>query len=449
MLILCIPIFSFAEEVQIGFYEKPDIQQIDAALEKKLALFPEYKNFIEARLYKIDSGVYLLEILHMENGTTVRKKLTLDENAYQALRQKISAALIRVNTDKPIDQEGRYTLLTATTLLSLGMYGPLMVPIADIDQSRNIAAVESVTGSAGFFIPFWLTYDRQVSESSAFSYIYGSLIGSYHGLLSSLLMYGNDLGPPRISASMTMGLSLAEGVGCFFLTDRLHPSLGKVDTMAWGSVWGSVWALETAGLTTDMESGRMVGGALLAGSLGGIGLGYVLSETEHYTRGDAIVQNDVVMLGTYIPLAIVDMTGTDKPKVFLGASLAGSLAGTALGYMMIKDKNFTTGQGGLISLGEFAGALLGTGAAAYFSYNNGTAYLVWSAAGGTIGYAVMYYIFKDSAAAFHDDRAWNIRILPYGIAGLIHPQNDLSGAGALRKPLSASVPLVSLEYRFD
>ncbi|MGL4370014.1 MAG: hypothetical protein ACRCUT_10150, partial [Spirochaetota bacterium] len=383
-----------------------------------------------------------------ENDTVVRKKTALDEQGYQSLRQKVCGSLSLAERSRPADQEGRYTLLTATTLFSLGMYGPLLASAADIDQEKNIIACEWILGGSGFFFPLWLTHKRQVTAVSASSYIYGSLGGAFHGLTLGMMICGDDMNADRVYPSLIMGLSLAEGIGGFFLAEKYAPSLGQTDSMAWFSAWGSLWAAEAVYISTEMENSRFTGGALFAGSLGGICLGYAMAEAQNYTRGDVIVQNDTMALCAYIPLAAADLAGSDNPKVFMGSSLAGSLAGAAAGYFLVRGKDFTAVQGNFITLGECTGALLGLGIASYFSYDNSALFLSLSSAGGLAGFSVMYYLFKDSAVTADLGQSWSIRIMPCAAAGLLQRRiapRPRSSYGAA----SYSTPLVSIEYTFD
>ncbi len=449
LFFLVINAISYADEVLVDINGQGKIRYIDSELEKNLKLFPDYKKFIEARIYKIDEKNYSLEILYYnDKNIETRKRTLLDEKGYQEFRKKVTERSAKIEIKKELDQEGRYKLLTATTIYSLILHGPMTSMILDIDETKNFVALQCAMGSAGFFLPLWLTHDRQVTEASASSYIYGGLGGLFHGVNFRLILFGESDISDRISSSLVLGMSLAEGIGSFYITERYNYSPGKVDNIASGYFWGTVWAFEIMYIASEMENARASGAVLFAGSLAGTGLGYYMSNIENYSRGDVVVQNSVTLLGAYVPLAIVDMTKTDNEKIFIASSLSGSILGAVLGYYLIKDKDFSTGQGGLISLGEFAGGLLGIGTAYYFSEGNRALYLTCSSVGSMAGFAILYYIFHDEAIFPNSSSSWDIRFFPSGIAQIFSEKDFIYSMGNKSRPISDSIPIISIEYRF-
>ncbi len=449
LIFLIINARSYADEVLVGIDEQGKTRYIDSELEKKIKLFPDYKKFIEARIYKIDEKNYSLEILYYnEKNIETRKRTLLDEQDYQKFRKKVTERSAKIKIQKELDQEGRYKFLTATTIYSLAFYGPMTSFILDIDETKNFVALQCAMGSAGFFLPFWLTHDRQVTEASASSYIYGGLGGMFHGFNLRLIFFGESDISERISSSLVLGTSLAEGIGGFYISERYNYSPGRVDNIASGFFWGTAWAFEIMYIASEMENARASGAVLFAGSLAGTGLGYFMSNTEDYSRGDVVVQNSVTLLGAYVPLAIVDLTKTDNEKIFIASSLSGSILGAALGYYLIKDKDFSTGQGGLISLGEFAGGLLGVGTAYYFSEGNRALYLTCSSIGSMAGLAILYYIFHDEAIFPDNNSSWDIRFFPMNIAQIFSEKALVYNKGNKNFSFLDSIPIASIAYRF-
>jgi hypothetical protein len=449
VFLILFPLLSraHAEEVLIYIDNENKIQVIDADLEKKLNLFPDYKDFIEARIFRISEEEYLLEIVYKDNGNFTRKKIILDENSFQEFKEKFNSELSALKAEPAIDQEGRYTLLVSSTIFSFSLYGTLAADIMDITSTKNIIALQSLSGSIGFFLPFWFTSDKQITEASAFSYIYGTSGGAFHGFTGSLIIQGEDMGSNKLLPSLTLGLGLAEGIGAAYLADKYDYSTGKVDIMATGYLWCTVWTFETMFITTEMKYHRATGAALFAGSLAGMYLGYRVYDIEPYTRGDVIVHNDVMVLGAYVPLAIADLSGTKSRNVFIGSSLAGSLIGSAVGFYFIKDREFTTGQAGLVSLGEVAGGLLGFGIAKYFS-DDRAILLTSSSAGAMLGFAAMYYIFRNKALSISEEGRFNIRLLPYGLIGFFQkPHKKYYAEDNIY--YSDPIPLLVIEYKFN
>ena len=126
LIFLIVNTASYADEVLVDIDEKGKIKYIDSELEKKLKIFPDYKKFIEARIYKIGEEKYSLEILYYdEKNIEIRKRTLLDEKGFQELRKKVTERSAKIKLKKELDQEGRYKLLTTTTIYSLALYGPM------------------------------------------------------------------------------------------------------------------------------------------------------------------------------------------------------------------------------------------------------------------------------------------------------------------------------------
>jgi hypothetical protein len=413
-LIIAYSFASYAQDLQVPVDTGGRIFVISADLEKKLGLFPVYDRFVEARIFRVSADEYYLEILFQKDADTMRKRMPLSERDYRDFCAAFSARLGEARLQIDVNQDGRYLLLASTTVYSLGLYGPLLVNVLDISADKNILAAESFIGSAGFFLPFYLTSGRTVSGPEAASYTYCSGFGAAHGAFAGLMIYGSDAGFSRGLAALMLVSSAGEGLGGFLLAEKLQLSLGRVDLTASASLWGTVWALESMVITARPNSDRGAGALLLGGSLGGAALGYTLA--ENYSRGDVIVNNLAAALGAYAPLAVMETMAVHSGRMRVGASMAGSLAGAASGYFLIRDKNFSAGQGGLMFLGESAGALVGYGAGYYFAPGNTAVSLTLSAVGAAAGFAALYYIFRDSVIVSSDGPV-SIQLVPRVFSG--------------------------------
>ncbi len=436
------------EDVQVSIDPGGKIPYISRELEKRLNLFPEYRDFREARVFRTDKNTYSLEVLYYRNTAVTRKKIVLDEAGFHEFRRKVLRKISETGNIPAPDQEGRYAFLAFTTAFSLALYGPLTVNILDIDSRKNVIGLECIMGSAGFFLPFWMTYNSRVSESSAYSYLYGSLEGSFQGFALNLLINGNNSVSPRQVSSYVLGLALAEGTAGYYLARELNMTTGQADLSASSSLWFTVWTFETLFITTDMENTRLSGASLLTGSAAGTLLGYYASTHENYSRGDVVVENAAILLGAFMPLGFVDMTGTRRENIFTGASLTGSLAGAAAGYYLVAGKEFSQGEGGLILLGEIAGGLLGAGIAYYILPDNRPFILVSASAGALGGFSGIYYIFRHNAAGRHLAENLVIQFNPLGLVRIFSPNPGAINPEAPGNILRETIPLVTLGYRF-
>jgi hypothetical protein len=139
-------------------------------------------------------------------------------------------------------------------------------------------------------------------------------------------------------------------------------------------------------------------------------------------------------------VAIVDEGGDDNEKAVLVSAMAGELAGIGLGHYMLRGKDFTTGQGVLVNVGEFAGGLFGIGMA-FITNSQDEGYLHWSAAGATGGFLLTYYLLAGEARTRARGSSLNLEICPQALLALArHGNGDRARGNA--------VPVLRLQYRF-
>ncbi|MEO5928652.1 MAG: hypothetical protein ABIR47_01855, partial [Candidatus Kapaibacterium sp.] len=73
ILILITALAANAQETQVPIDSAGKIQRIDLELESRIALFPEYKDFQEARLYRLADSSYMLEIYYGTDDKSQRE----------------------------------------------------------------------------------------------------------------------------------------------------------------------------------------------------------------------------------------------------------------------------------------------------------------------------------------------------------------------------------------
>jgi len=146
-----------------------------------------------------------------------------------------------------------------------------------------------------------------------------------------------------------------------------------------------------------------VRGLVLAGSLLGVPVGAGYAAARHHTWGDAEIQRMAYGTGLLAGFMVADwIDGLDSPQVGGGAALAGSALGFMLGDHMLRDRDFSAGQGILVDLGTVAGTLIGLGTAALVSDSAGpnqTVGLVLSTAGAAAGLSLTFASLKAAAYA--------------------------------------------------
>ena len=92
-----------------------------------------------------------------------------------------------------------------------------------------------------------------------------------------------------------------------------------------------------------------------------------------------------IALGSILPLPIIVAIDPNETKPYTIGVYAGGILGAGLAYYAVQDKNFSTGDGLLVCLGETSGALLGVGTALLLMPKNSGNELNFITTGGTVG----------------------------------------------------------------
>lgn len=435
---------SNAQEVLVPIDAEGKLEFIDAKLEKELGLFPEYRNFQDARLFQISDTSFVLEIHYQPEERVLKVRLPLSTKEVSEFRWKVTR---RIREEKPrvvLDQEGRTKLLAGTLTLSLGYYGWALPYTLDVDDSKSFLAIYMLTSGAGFFIPLSLTKDMRVTDAAATLSLYGGTRGILHGM-SLYELFGGEDESERGLVGLGMLGSISEAVVFFHIANKSNMSSGTADVISTGGDFGIGWGLGTAHLAGffDDEEERSIFGSILLGSGAGLLAGKYLAGNQPYTRGDAYVLGGAGFLGAYIPVALVDIADPDDGKVYTAAAMLGSVFGLGLGDRLVRGKDFSTGQGRLITLGEMAGGLIGLGVAYIVSSEdeNSALYLNSIALGATAGFWLMYRSFAKDARSYEQSSSWNIQLAPEGL--LVYGMSKRSSTS-----LKRAIPLAKLEFKF-
>jgi len=138
--------------------------------------------------------------------------------------------------------------------------------------------------------------------------------------------------------------------------------------------------------------------SLMLGMTGaGLAGGYLLSQREHYTRGDAYVLRMEGILGAQIMMPIAAAIADKKEKSYTVGAMTGGVLGVGIGNWLLKDEDFDFNEGALISCGQIAGGLLAGGLTYLIDTNENFDGLVYHSAialGSLAGHAFLYHTFK-------------------------------------------------------
>ncbi len=432
--------FSFAQEVQVALDTEGKIDVINARLEKKLALFPEYSHFKSAQLYQLPDSSFVLEIKYKDAGRKLKARLPLSKTEVGTFRNKVSKRIKEKSPDTILDQEGRKELIGGSVALSIGFYGWALPTVLNVQEGKTALALYMLTGAAGFYLPLKLTENIPVTDASATLFNHAGTRGIIHGIaLAGLIDETPDY---RSVLASGMVLSIAEAIYGFNAANTYNMHAGTAEVIGAGGDFGLGFGVATAYLLDIKQRGANA--SMLIGSGLGYWAGKLESGNQYYTRGDAYVLRSVGMLGAYIPLAFVDLSGTDNNKIFIGASMLGTALGLHYGRTFVEGKDFSTLQGYLIGLSEVAGGLFGAGLAYLLSSennDNSSLFLTSSAIGATGGFWLMYNYFSPRANSGNAASAWNFNINADGL--IFMAMNKKS-----RSKLKYQPDLITLNYRF-
>lgn len=439
-----------AQEVQVALDEAGRVHEIDRSLASRLGLFlDDYPQLQVVRLYRVDAERYVLEVTGQRAGETVRERVPLTAEEVRSLRARVSAALRARAPEVALDQEGRFLLLGTTTLLGVGFYGWAVPVILDLDDGRATLATYMFTAGASFVGPFLYTRNRPVTYGMANAGFWGATRGI--GLGNGLLSLVDPNASRRAYTGGALVGSVGGGLAMYTWALRTDMSAGDAHVIGNHGDFGSAWAVSTM-LMTQARDDRLTAAMWLAGSGAGLAVGAARAQRLPYTWGDAEIQRGAFYLGMYNGLAlwsvfVGDQVSRGEERFLGGALIAGSAGGLVLADRLLPGHEFSAGQGILVNLGTVAGGLLGLGVAVLIApdnVNSPAIFFTLSALGANAGFGLTYLALADDArrAAGTQRGSLELDFNPAALLGLS------AGTTAPGLPAGLRLPLVSGRYRF-
>ena len=403
-----------AADLQVPLDRAGRVQRIDASLARRIRMFTDRPDFSEARLFQLADSSFVLEISTLTGTSLARERIPLTAAGVDSLRSLVTTGLAEHRTTPTIDSSGRPLFMGSTTLMCFGFYGWAIPYLFEENASSEvIAGTYLVTASAGTFVPLWITRNRSVSMGTALMSWYGMTRGTLHGALLPFAL-SEDPGDKTPVAS-AFALSIAEGIAGFEWAARTNMSEGSASTIISGADFGALYGLGFSHLFHADGSGAYAG--TLIGSGVGLAAGAVYAPRRTHTYGDAGVMRSAGWLGGYMGVALVQAVQPgDWDRASTTGALTGATAGLVLGDRLVRQTDFTFGQGVVVDLCTLGGALLGLGLGTFASGNEGIQEQIYwgaSALGAAGGYAIGYSIGARSARQTAADRSsWRLEILP-------------------------------------
>lgn len=402
MLALCLWAVSVqAQEIQVPFDSAGRVQRLDRSLEDKLNLFPEFPRFVEAALFRLPDSSYVLEILYDDSAGRLRERRALTSDETADLRWRVMQAISERAPATLLDRSGRKRLIAGNLTLALGYYGWAIPYAFQVGSGSAYGGLYLVTAAAGYFIPLLATERTSVSRGTASLGLYGGSRGIGHGIMLGLVAGAEDNGPALVGAGVLA--SIAEEVAA--LSIARHANLSDGDAVAIGVLgdFGAGIGVCMADVTGafDHSDDAAVGAWVLAGSAAGLATGGMLARRVDYTRGDAYIVRAAGALGALTTITFTTYGDPENDRVYSSAAMAGAVGGLALGHVLIRDHDFSSDQGALITLGGVSGGLLGVGLVTLSAGGHeaeSSTYWTGTTLGAAAGFTVAYLLFESDAS---------------------------------------------------
>lgn len=427
----------FAQETTVPLCGKIDVVTVE--LEKKLNLFTEYENFQQALLYKTSDNEYSLEVMYKSNNVLKTDKKPMTQTQLDAFCAKLNDSK-KVEDILNLDQDGRTEFLISSTVSGLGFYGWAIPLAAGVENSRPAVATYMLVSGSSFFVPFFLTKDKDFSRPMARAYSIGTGTGIGHGFLIQGLMALNTQNSDNLQKQLfvPIALGLGESIGFTALTKKHDLSVSNVGMIATGATWGTAWGASTGLLLTSENSTNAENEVrkILISSLVGSGAGMYFGHVVHHkmpsmTNGDVIVTNAYGVLGALASATAVDLVldfnDFNDAKIMVGSMTLASAGGLLYGLRRTSDYNYTTSEGAYIGLAEIAGGALGLGLGYLITDDlSSEVALVSTTIGASAGLLIIdNYLRKRSLKVNTSIGNFNFGFNPMGVANAFDNDNSV------------------------
>jgi len=388
---------AMAQEERVPLTADGSLFVLTPEIEDELNLFPDVDGFQQAELYKISETEYELVIEYSADGRTLRDRRSLTEQGASDLRSRIRTGLSAANIRMTRDDDGRYGLLAATTVLSL-TEGALIGDAVGL-EGDGVGTMTLIGGATGFFAPLILSRKRGATEAEADMVFYGGTQGFLHGVQLYYLFRGDDVDEGRgVSALAGLG-GMTESIAGYVIARENNWTGGHAEMTSFSGYAGNAIGLGTAiAIGGDDSSDRLISGLSLTGSLVGGYLGHRLGRTNQYTQGDARIYflSGLTFANLTGSLYAASTSSVDNESVAAGLITASGATGLIVGRSLVRQKRFSKTEGNITVLGGIAGSLFGAGIGVT-SDASGDATALLQATGALAGGAITYGIFASDA----------------------------------------------------
>ena len=431
-------------ETQVPLDSSGTVMSLTPAMRERAGLFPDVEKYISARMFRTGDSLYVLEIVFQQGGSEARERIRMNSAAAANFRRDLSGRLAAAPSPAGMDQEGRTGLIVRQTAMGLGFYGWAVPAFLNMEGGREVVATYMLVGAASFALPYQLTRERPVSLAQSTLNFYGATRGILYGTFVKFMLAPHTDSQEATVGPMLAG-SLAGSLAGFQIAGQKKWDIGRAELTGVMGDFGIGLGVGLDHLTGMWDDGDLdepeAHAMMLGASAAGLAAGSWLARREHYTRGDAYVLRMSGALGVQLMLPVAGAVSDKKAKAYTTGAIVGGLLGVGIGNRMLREQDFTFGEGALISCGHLAGGLLAGGLTYLFDTGENfdeLAYLSTTALGSLAGHALLYHALagKNLLGAGPLDRL-HIGLAPAGL---------LCAAGKMqvRRP-GQTPPLLSLQ----
>ncbi len=440
---------SSAQELLVPLDREGKITTLIGTTARKLELFNEFDNVLEARLYKAGADMYFLEILYLSDNYPKKDRLQLNEFKVNELRKIVTDAIYEKDISLYLNQEGRPQFLATTAILSLSIWGPSVPILLELNKFSDVVGTWLIFSGVGFLIPYSICANSDITDGIANFASGGGILGTGHGALLSLLIGGKEVSLQGIYTGMLIG-SLTELITNYHIAKKNNFSGGKSNVILLYSTVGSIYGIYFAGAVDFLKGfpkkfdAQATAVTVLLTSALGYTLGANIANSQNYTEGDVSFKLNSWIIGTLLPASLLVLGDNKSPEVYCSLMSLGGVAGLILGNELVKGYDFSKSDGIYNTLATFSGGLLGTGLGSILSsdvdsFPEKIKYApLFAVIGGGLGYFLTYFVATKTADFETKVSNFNIEINPSALL--------IGNLAKTNEPMH--LPLINFRYRF-
>jgi hypothetical protein len=340
--------------------------EIDPAERQQYGLFDGYGGFLAAEVVATAER-YSLWISYRRDKDRLVERIPLAADELQALRQRITAVDAQIRTGArreaatSAEQEGRLRLVTDGFLYGAYLYGFGTTELLGLEGRAATGVGLLITGGT-FAGTLNATKDYRLGYGRTKLVRWGNFAGTFYGLAIPGLL-GTDNNKVYFASAMT--LTPVGGYTLYRLTSDRRTSKGEADLITTGMLVGALYGLAMPYVIGigDIDNQPK---AYLASSMAGMPIGGLVTSRfvrdRPISRGRAHLISLGGLLGAAYAVTVIDLTDDEvQARPYALTAMVGLPVGAYMGYRLTESEDYTLGRGRMITVGAYAGSLVGQG----------------------------------------------------------------------------------------